>query len=63
MTLRKQPLQLRLPQLDRCAPQILAVQLEQVKGAQHGSRATTLPADELKHREPGVVRDDALTVD
>jgi hypothetical protein len=44
---------------DRQLAQVFAVAFEQVEGAEHGGVVVTKGADQLKHREPAVVADDA----
>ena len=50
--------ELALAVLDRPSPQILALQLDQVEGAEHGVVAMACPSDRLEHGEAVVVGDD-----
>ena len=52
-----------LAHFNRRPPPILAVELEQVEGAEHGVTVVTKGTDQLEHREPAVVADDRLAVD
>jgi hypothetical protein len=49
--------------LDRHAPQVLAVQFEQVESAEHGGGVVPVPTDQVEDREPILVADDGLTVE
>ena len=53
----------RLAGLERLAPQVLAVELQQVEGEQEHVRPLGLAAQPLEHREPVVVAGDRLAVD
>ena len=55
--------QLALAVLDWSASQILALELDQIEGAQHRIAAMARPADEFEYREAFVVGDDRLAVD
>ena len=37
---------------DRCAPQVLAIEFEQVEREQHGGGIVTVPADQVENGEP-----------
>jgi hypothetical protein len=52
-----------LTNLDRQLAQVLAVEFEQVEGAQHGVGVVAPRPDHLEHRESGLVADDRLAVD
>ena len=41
-------------------PNVLAVELDQVEGAMHGSCQRLMTADEVEHREPTPVANDCL---
>jgi hypothetical protein len=47
-----------LAHLDRQPAQVLAVEFEQVEGAEHGREARGPGTDQIEHREPAVVADD-----
>jgi hypothetical protein len=49
--------------LDRRVPQILAVQFDQVEGAEDCGFARPLPADKIEHRKSVLVGDGLLAVD
>jgi hypothetical protein len=53
----------RLARLDRLAPQVRAVQLEQVEGIQEDVAACALATKPLEHREPILVAGHGLAVD
>ena len=57
--LRQYPLAL----LDRHAPQVPAVEFEQVERAEHGGGIMTISADQVENGEPAFVADDGLAVD
>jgi len=57
--LRQQPFSL----LDRPPAQILAVELEQVKGAMYGCRDCAVAADQIKDSEPVVIANNRFAVD
>ena len=59
----QQPGQPALAVLDRLAPDVLAVHLEQVKPAEDCSGVGPVPADEVEHRKPAGIADDGLPVD
>jgi hypothetical protein len=59
------PQQTRQPALsvlDRLAPDVLAVHLEQVERAENRVDIGRVSADEVEHREPAVVADNGLAV-
>jgi hypothetical protein len=58
-----QPCQGSLALLDRCAAQILAVQLDQVERDQHRLVAVALVADQIKHRQSALIGDDRFAVE
>ena len=47
----------------RRASQVLAVQFEQVEGAEHGGSVMLVAADQVEHGEAVFVTDDSLAVD
>ena len=49
--------------LDRSEPQIVAVQLDQVEGAEHGGVVMLPVAQQLEHREAALIDHDGLAVD
>ena len=55
--------ELGLALLDRPAPQILSVELDQVKGDKDGLSAMSVSPHELEHREALVIGDDRLAID
>jgi hypothetical protein len=59
----QQRLQGALAGFDRLATQILAVELEQVEGAEDCGLARLAPADEVEHRKAVPVGDYRLAVD
>jgi hypothetical protein len=48
---------------ERRAPQVLAIEFEQVERAEHGGGVVTVPADQVENGEAGFVADDGLAVD
>jgi hypothetical protein len=63
MLAAQERLQRTLAGLDRLAPQILAVELDQVEGAKDRGLAGPVPADEVEHRKAFMVGDYRLAVD
>jgi hypothetical protein len=59
----QQPDQRLLARLDRQLAQILAVEFEQVEGAEHGRVVVAPGPQQLEHREPGLVGNDGFAVD
>ncbi len=49
--------------LDRLAPGVFAVHLEEVERAEHRDRVASVRADELEHGQAVFVADDGLSVD
>jgi hypothetical protein len=49
--------------LNRLAPDILTIHLEQIEGTEDRATVTAAAADEVEHRHPGVVTNDRLRVD
>jgi hypothetical protein len=49
--------------LDRQPAQVLAVEFEQVEGAEYGVVVVALRPDQLEHHEPGLAANDGLAVD
>jgi hypothetical protein len=48
---------------DRRAPQVLAVEFEEVERAEHGGGIMTVPADQVENGKSAFVADDGLAVD
>ena len=59
----QQPGQPTFAVLDRLAPDVLAVHLEEIERAQDGAHVGGVAADDVEHGEPIVVADDCLAVD
>jgi hypothetical protein len=63
MLAAQQRLQGALAGFDRLATQILAVELQQIEGAEDCGLARPVPADKIEHRKSVLVGDDRLAVD
>jgi hypothetical protein len=59
----QQPGQPALSVLDRLAPDVFAVYLEQVERAEDSAGIGGVAADEIEHRQTAVVADNGLAVD
>jgi hypothetical protein len=60
---RSNPASLRLRSSIGLPPDVLAVHLQQIEGAEHCARVGAMTTDEVEHRKPTVIADDGFTID